>query len=406
MIKIGILTYHRSLNYGAVMQAIALSSEIQKRFPKAKVEIVDYMSKKMDRYYKMITIYRGKESVFHLKSRFLMYEAFQKGLEELPLSEKKIITDDCAKVENYLQNKYDILISGSDAVWNFSKRGIPNPYFLSGLHGCSKMSYAASCNGLGINSFNNITEDQRTYLKNAFREFDYIGVRDEQTAALIRNVHPDARVYHNCDPSLLLTDLTSKDRKKLVSKLVNKYHFDMSKPTIGFMMSNLNGNFREELAHRIKERYGTKYQTVSIYSYNKYADIPYISDLTPQEWSLIFGLFDLTVSKYFHGTMFSLLNRTPVIAVSAEKTIEKYPNKISDALERMNLLDLYFSTENMQSIHWEDLMNKIDECLNKKTSDIIKKRIDSGIKAEVESSESFFEQLEKTIIAIEEMNRG
>lgn len=42
MVKVGILTYHRSLNYGAVMQAYCLAEEIQKRFPDVSVEIVDY----------------------------------------------------------------------------------------------------------------------------------------------------------------------------------------------------------------------------------------------------------------------------------------------------------------------------------------------------------------------------
>ena len=40
-----------------------------------------------------------------------------------------------------INGKYDILISGSDAVWNFSKRGIPNPYFLIGCESSTLMSY-------------------------------------------------------------------------------------------------------------------------------------------------------------------------------------------------------------------------------------------------------------------------
>lgn len=161
----------------------------------------------------------------------------------------------------------------------------------------------------------------------------------------MKYVAPELKVFHNCDPSLLAGDLSTIDRKALINKLKKKYHFDPNKPTIAFMMSNLNGSFRAQLAKKIKEKYGEKYQTVSLYSYNKYADIPYIADLTPQEWSTIFGLFQLTISKYFHGTMFSLLNRTPVIAVSAEKSIDGMPNKISDALERMQLSDFIFNGE-------------------------------------------------------------
>ncbi|MGF6989664.1 hypothetical protein M2150_000907 [Lachnospiraceae bacterium PM6-15] len=398
MIKIGILTYHRSLNYGAVMQAMALSSEIRKRFPEVKVEIVDYSSKRMDRYYKMITIYRGKESLLHIKKRIQMYLAFKRGMKKLPLSEKRIVSDSCIEVEEYIQNKYDIIISGSDAVWNYRKRGLPNPYFLTGAGTSYRMSYGASCNGLGINRFDDIPVDQQAYLKKAFYGFDYIGVRDEQTATLVHKISPDIPTYHNCDPSLLLEDLSQSNRDELIAKLIRKYKFDPDKPTIGLMMSNLNGGFREELAKRLKERYGDKYQTVSIYSYNKYADIPYIADLTPQEWSLIFGLFKLTISKYFHGSMFSLLNRTPVIAVSAEENIGELPDKIEDALDRLELSDMYFTTSDSQSIDWNTLLNKTDEFLDEKAAKTIKERIDRGIKNEVRSAESFFDNLTKAVI--------
>ena len=106
MVKVGILTYHRSLNYGAVMQAYYLAEEIKKRFPDVSVEIVDYMSKKMNRYYKMITLYRGKESLIHLRERIEMYKAFQKGWDELPLSDKKIISDDYEMVMKNINGKY------------------------------------------------------------------------------------------------------------------------------------------------------------------------------------------------------------------------------------------------------------------------------------------------------------
>lgn len=79
--RIGILTYHRSVNYGAVMQSAALASELSRRFPHAEIEIVDYCSKRMDIYYKLFTVYRGKDSVAHLLSRVEMYRAFQRRTE-------------------------------------------------------------------------------------------------------------------------------------------------------------------------------------------------------------------------------------------------------------------------------------------------------------------------------------
>lgn len=394
MKRIGILTYHRSLNYGAVMQSVALSGEIKKRFPDCQVDIIDYGSRRMDRYYKMITVYRGKESLPYIFDRVAMYRAFQRGLKQLPLSKNKLISDNCERFYSYLGDEYDILITGSDAVWNYKKRGIPNPYFLSGDVSAKRLSYAASCNGLGIESFSDITDNEREYLKSSFEKFQYIGVRDSQTEQLVKSVCPNLEVHHNCDPSILLNDLSKSDTAALADKLKKKYGFDVNKPTIAFMMSNLNGAFREEIAKRIKEKYKDKYQTVSLYSYNKNADIPYMADLTPQEWSIVFGLFDLTVSKYFHGTMFSLLNRTPVIAVGAEKSIDGLPNKVSDALGRMGLEDFYFPAKNVSDVDWDALMNKIDEGLSCNLTD----RITKGISSEIKTGESFFENLKSYII--------
>ena len=391
--RIGILTYHRSLNYGAVMQSAALAEQLKTRFPSAFVEIIDYSSAKMDGYYKMITVYRGKESAIHLWKRIEMYRAFQRGWKQVPLSKERLSSDDTNTVEEWLGDRYDILITGSDAVWNYKKRGLPNPYFLSGKTTAQRFSYAASCNGLGISSYKDITEEQRRYLKSSFEKFDFIGVRDEQTEKLVHAVCPTLPVFHNCDPSILYGDLSGRDRTELLKKLQKKYGFDPNKPTIAFMMSNLNGGFRKEIARRIKEKYGDKYQTVSLYSYNKYADIPYISDLTPQEWSIIFGLFDLTISKYFHGTMFSLLNHTPVIAVGAESSIEGLPNKISDALGKMDLLDFYFQADQVECVNWDMLLDKIDECLLEKPID----RIVNGIEKERVSAEVFFDRIAEAI---------
>jgi hypothetical protein len=386
--RIGILTYHRSVNYGAVMQSAALAGELARRFPQASIEIVDYCSKRMDIYYKMFTVYRGMDSITQILPRIKMYRAFQRGVADLPLSSERLITDDCDRFFRWINGRYDIVIAGSDAVWNYSKRGLPNPYFLHDVsEDCHRVSFAASCNGLGIGDFTEIDGTSREFLRESFDRFDYIGVRDEQTKAFVHTVCPAAHISHNCDPSLLFYDLSGCDRTELVRKLEYNYNFDPNKPVIGLMLSNLNGDLSRNLVERIHEQYGTEYQTISLYSYNRYADIPYVADLTPQEWSTIFGLFSLTVSKYFHGAMFSLLNRTPVLAVSAEKTIAGFPNKVEDAFERLGISDWYMDSKTMD---WPAFMNKMDGLL----SNPQKEKMDTGIRRELQSVETFFERIQ------------
>ena len=49
--RIGILTFHKSINNGAVMQAYSLSKKLQTEYPDYTVEIIDYhMPKVVDAY--------------------------------------------------------------------------------------------------------------------------------------------------------------------------------------------------------------------------------------------------------------------------------------------------------------------------------------------------------------------
>ena len=385
--RIGILTYHRSVNYGAVMQSAALAGELQRRFPDAQVEIIDYCSARMSRYYKLVTLYRGRDGILKLGDRVAMYRAFQREMKRLPLTGTYLATDRCETFWQWLGDEYDILVTGSDAVWNYRKRGLPNPYFLAGNVKASRFSYAASCNGLGAASFDAIPDAQRDYLNEAFSRFSYIGTRDLQTERMVESVCPSAQVFHNCDPSLLLQNLRAADTQALQRKLQTRYGVDLKRPLIGLMLSNQNGDLKRELAGRLRQRYGDRFQTVSVYAYNKYADVPYIADLTPTEWSTIFSLFSLTISKYFHGTAFSLLHETPVIAVGAESAIEGLPNKIEDMLGRMRLMDLYFPARTAADIDWPALMAKIDSLLAQPPTE----RMRVGVQLERQNAESFFD---------------
>ena len=46
MKKIGILTFHKAINYGAYLQAFSLSERLKKEFSDCHVEIIDYIPQK------------------------------------------------------------------------------------------------------------------------------------------------------------------------------------------------------------------------------------------------------------------------------------------------------------------------------------------------------------------------
>lgn len=126
--RIGILTFHRSINYGAFMQCYALSHELMSRYPEHQVEVIDFEYLRKHNMYKapMKNIPFGLEYYFK-------YQRFQSDLKRLPLSSKTFITENTEDLCDFISKNYDIVIVGSDAVWAYQgKMPIDNPYWLFG----------------------------------------------------------------------------------------------------------------------------------------------------------------------------------------------------------------------------------------------------------------------------------
>ena len=139
--KIGILTFHRSINYGAYMQSLALSHEIKERFPSLEVEIIDYTSLAMEKNYKVRFKPKMIKDPLEFFRKIKRKKVFRDSLKYLPLSPEHIIEDDCDRVFEYIRGRYDCVVVGSDAVWNWIKRGFPNPYLHYRNGGASACGY-------------------------------------------------------------------------------------------------------------------------------------------------------------------------------------------------------------------------------------------------------------------------
>lgn len=395
--KIGILTFHQSINNGAVMQAYSLSKRIKQDFPESVVEIIDYRMKcvgkgysyNLKSYLKTGTfIIRIKKLVKYIfdpcmfKRLNLRTEVFNECVDFLPLSKEKIEDDGMEKVIQYINSEYDVLIVGSDAVWNHISRGFPNIYLPDNRVRCHKFSYAASCYGM---DFLNCSEDVRVAIGESLNSFSSIGVRDTATMDFVRWSGSDVPAYHTCDPTAFLdVDDLPVDVEKLKSKLKNK-GFDFNKDTIGIM-----GN--EKMLKMVRSFYGKKYQIVSLYNYLKGADVQ-LYDLTPYEWAYVFRYFKLTFTTYFHGTMLSLRNGTPLICIALNTEFsKKHTPKTLDVLKRVGFEDWYFETDYVTQ-NLDEIKAKSDFLL----SSNIKTNIIQAVEHEASSYCEFENNLRKLI---------
>lgn len=386
--RIGILTFHRSINYGAYMQCLALSREIQKRYPEDTVEVVDYSSAIMEKNYRVKfnkgMIKRPMEFFHRIKRK----KVFRASLKYLPLSDKQIIEDTCENAFKYIKEKYDVIVVGSDAVWNWIKRGFPNPYLLD-MGDCKtlKFSYAASAFGMGME---HVTEQRRESFGNSLRGFEFIGVRDDYTRELVQHCAPGVDVSFTCDPTAFLDldyvlSLLGMTKEEYKAKIYKKYKIPENKRLICTMGTT------NALVKRLKAKYGQTHTVLSVFSNTGAEDI-YLADLNPLEWSLLFGLCDITLTNFFHGTLLSIRNSTPVISIDHTKFGSEYKGKMQDVLERMDMADCFFTLDKARSDEWGSVLDKADELLNEKN---VRERVNANREKLAASNEVFFEALER-----------
>ena len=95
--RIGILTFHRSINYGAFMQSYALSQTLKKRYPEHSVEIIDFEYLWKHNRYKKTSKLPPFSWEYHIK-----YNRFQSSLSLLPLSKQSFITNEVDGLCEYM----------------------------------------------------------------------------------------------------------------------------------------------------------------------------------------------------------------------------------------------------------------------------------------------------------------
>lgn len=399
--KIGILTFHRSYNYGAFMQCYSLVKKMTADFDDATIEVIDYTTRAIARQYstsflgyltsgiyssmrlktKMIIIAKNLYTYIFRFNKIKEMKKRNKKFEEswglLPLSKFSLTTNNYKRLFTEIKKReYDLIVVGSDAVWNWVIRGFPNAYFLCDDLGAKKLSYAASSYG---QDFKIISNEKMEYLSKALGDFSYIGVRDNPTKQFVKHVNKDLSPAQNCDPTVLLDlgefdGLTPKIKQHMMDKGI-----DFSKPIIGIMGEGWLGRLLREIV-------GDKYQIVAVYVENGFADV-FLSELTPFEWAKVFSLFTVTFTHFFHGTLLSLENLTPVFAIETGVTPYslKYDTKIKDALTRLGLIDFYYTQTNMDKEKMNLMRNKIEEFILYPPKD----RISAAMEKEAESYNGF-----------------
>lgn len=197
--NIGILTFHASHNYGAMLQAYALKVIVEKLGHESHV--IDYSPDSVRLRNQKIKWTRSprqwaKNVLFSLhklewETRYNRYEQFKNEYFDL--------TEHFENAEELEQHppQFDVYITGSDQVWN-AERGINPIWLLDFVESGRKVAYAPS--------FGTGSVDQKNYEE--FRKnlplFDSLSCREQQGVELIKEM-TGLDAEHVLDPTLLLS---------------------------------------------------------------------------------------------------------------------------------------------------------------------------------------------------------
>lgn len=205
--KIGILTFHRAHNYGAVLQCYALQ-EVLKGMGH-EVEVIDYRQKWTEEVYKpfslMVMNVRCKgirSKIRYIKDYYKRYAGVKRKRASFENFSSKFldISPMCFAGEPL---NYDVCIVGSDQLWGITCLGGQfDDVYLGNFKvkdGCKKVGYAISSNIKSIDFLN-----QQGKLLPSLNNFSMISFRE---SAVINKIKEYSGVqYHQCIDPTLLTD--------------------------------------------------------------------------------------------------------------------------------------------------------------------------------------------------------
>ena len=198
--KIGILTYHRTLNYGACLQAVATRVALQKMGHEAYY--VDYWPKYHSEQYKAFSIGRFfslglRSRLYYLVESIKWYKYRKTIIDNYELFFKEYIYPYCKPVDE----EFDCIIYGSDQIWRKQDalKGYNPVYFAENdLKAKKHIAYSAS---MGILPQK---EKDRLKIKDLVQNFNSIAVRERNLKELLASLGIED-VKLTIDPTLLLS---------------------------------------------------------------------------------------------------------------------------------------------------------------------------------------------------------
>ena len=349
MKTVGIVTYFKSYNYGVWLQAYAT----QKFFEQEGFDayIINYANKLENQTTKLA--FKEKNRISGYFTSFLKAIIFgrvtyyKKGFGKHLNDYYKLSSKEYTSVSEMKNIKYDILVAGSDQLWNPNRTyGKLDPVFILQFGDCEKKISLSTSLGSDV-----VREEDKNIFIEAFHTFDAISVREEFAYEQLHDL-TELPIKITVDPTFLLKkeEWLRLLNKKTITKIPPKY----------ILTYFVSSNKRSSKYYSIIENYARKLNIpVLAIQFSRAKSTPHdklILGATIADFLYLLNTSTLMITDSFHGAALSInLDKE---FVSIENT--ENPERVKHLLNELNLekrIDL--DVDNYYEIDYKDVRKKI-----------------------------------------------
>jgi hypothetical protein len=321
MNKVAILTQPLHDNYGGLLQAYALKTTIRSlgfnpiivNRQAGKINPVRGILSRLKRLILNRKVNRNSKQILTEYQKLLISEKTA-GFRSYYIPELTSLINTQRGIKKLLNEGIDAYVVGSDQCWRPRYSPCISNYFLDfakRADNVKRISYAAS---FGVEKWE-FTEKQTKECKSLLAMFDAVSVREDDGVDLVRKYLGRSDALHVIDPTMLLyrdsyRRLTEEGQVKNSDGNLKVYILDRSAQSENFVQvvsDHLNLKPFEVMP---KKRLAEEEVTDENVEFFKYP--------CPSQWLKGFQDAEFIITDSFHGTVFSILNNKPFIALGNE----------------------------------------------------------------------------------------
>lgn len=343
---IKIITCHNVYNFGASLQAYALSYYLKTLGH--NVEIINYQPGYQRSLFSLKAINNPKYNKPILRQLYIFAKLWGRinGLKSKKAFDKFTstylpLTREYASYDDLYHHppKADLFIAGSDQIWNtYFPNGRDKAFYLRfGECKTRKISYAPSF------AIDTISPDLHDFVQSNIKSLDAVSVREKSALRILNSLDIKSAIQV-CDPVFLLDKSHWMHLAQLSELNLSNY----------ILVYECSDNFKvKDSAKRLRDVTGNKIVYLGSW---EYADIN-IPHASPIDFLNAINNSNFVITDSYHATLFSILFEKQFFV--ADRT-EPLNSRIHDILNLMSLTNRIISTPDSISVSGINFHNHFD----------------------------------------------